>query len=117
MDVIGLFDVCINKTYNSDFEEVKHLTNEFHLIRRIRNCWAHQDPIDDMNIFLFLTACETVIGAIVTQDSQPSYDQVKGLKDCWLLFMADKVAQTMHSYDHNGQIILHYPELLPAFED
>lgn len=86
-------------------------------IKDIRNHWAHSQVISDCQLVAFLSNCEEMVAAICTEESYPSYEQIKNLRQCWLLFAAEKVHQDLLQVDDSGHAAVVYPRLLPPFDD
>lgn len=91
--------------------------NEASITRQVRNCWAHSEVLDDIAIMKFLLSCETITAAICTEDSYIAYEQLKNLRQCWLIHQAEKTLQEFSSYDAAGNPVLTYPVLLPPWSE
>ena len=99
------------------FPELKRMYSEIWHIKDIRNHWAHSQAISDCQLAAFLNNCEDVVAAICTEESYPSYEQIKNLRLCWVVFAAEKVYQELTHSDDSGNHMIVYPRLLPPFDD
>jgi hypothetical protein len=103
--------------HSAFFPELNPFVEDLHLIRKIRNKWAHAEPVDDLNILTFLHATETALCQIVTEANTVCLDQVRAHKQCYLLMVAEKTLQDLTQVDYVGNTMLVYPELVPAYDD
>ena len=117
MDAPLLIDLITNNKTKAEFVELKPHHNHLQQIRIMRNKWAHQEDIDDYALLAFLRACEEVVTAIVTVDTQPSYEQIRALRLCFTMLLGEKACAELTQIDHLGHPMLVYPLLLPAFEE
>jgi len=116
-DVSHLVEICKTKEYRGHFPELKTMYSELWHIKDIRNHWAHSQAISDCQLIAFLSNCEDVVAAICTEATYPSYEQIKLLRQCWLLSTAERVYQELSHVDETGQQVITYPRLLPPFDD
>lgn len=114
-DVPHLFDLA--SKYRDSFPELAPYGSEAKCIRHVRNCWAHSEPFDDNVVIRFLIACEMIVSAICTEDTLASYQQIKAMRQCFIISYADKLLQEFASVDAYGNTAITYPVLMPAFEE
>lgn len=98
------------------FVEMKSLLNEAYIIKQVRNDWAHSQTIEETTLLKFLLCCEEIVAAICTEASLYCYHQIKALRQCWCLFMAEKTLQEFTGLSQDGSIFLQYPHLAPLSE-
>lgn len=110
-----MFDLAIK--YRQHFAELSPVINEAKCIRKVRNCWAHSEPLDESTVIRFLLACELVVGAVCTEQTIASYEQIKAMRQCYIIHYAEKLLQEITTADEHGNPIVSYPTLMPAFEE